>query len=215
MRIKKHNWTSFVISGDNVSVLTDPQELKKSALSFTKVKADVVLFSDPELTLKTDIIKSEGMSKKVIPDTRKNIVEISSPGEFEIGGLMIRRPIRTNFYIIDELNLRVLYMGLAGKDFDVKDVEDVGDVDVLIAPIGNGDLFIDYDKLEKVFSAVDPEILIPCGLKEDGNKLGKDLKSKEDFIKHFGFSNVSEESYINLKSKGKEKDEKPMEVIFL
>jgi L-ascorbate metabolism protein UlaG (beta-lactamase superfamily) len=215
MRIKKHNWTSFVISGDSVSVLTDPQELKKSGLSFTKVKADVVLFSDPKLTLKTDIIKSEDMTKKVVPDSRKHIVEISSPGEFEIGGLMIRRPIRTNFYIIDELNLRVLYMGLAGKDFDVKDLEDVGDVDVLIAPIGNGDLFIDYDKLEKVFSAVDPEILIPCGLKEDGNKLGKDLKSKEDFIKHFGFSNVSEESYITLKPRGKEKDEKPMEVIIL
>lgn len=215
MRIKKHNWTSFVISGDNVSVLTDPQELKKSGLSFTKVKADVVLFSDPNLTLKTDIIKSEDMSKKVLPDSRKHIVEISSPGEFEIGGLMIRRPIKTNFYIIDELNLRVLYMGLAGKDFNVKDLDDVGDVDVLIAPIGNGDLFIDYDKLEKVFSSVDPEILIPCGLKEDGNKLGKDLKSKEDFIKHFGFSNVSEESYINLKPKGKEKDEKPMEVIIL
>ena len=215
MRIKKHNWTSFVISGDNVSVLTDPQELKKSGLSFTKVKADVVLFSDPNLTLKTDIIKSEDMGKKVLPDSRKHIVEISSPGEFEIGGLMIRRPIKTNFYIIDELNLRVLYMGLAGKDFNVKDLDDVGDVDVLIAPIGNGDLFIDYDKLEKVFSSVDPEILIPCGLKEDGNKLGKDLKSKEDFIKHFGFSNVSEESYINLKPKGKEKDEKPMEVIIL
>jgi hypothetical protein len=215
MGIKKHNWTSFVISGDSVSVLTDPQELKKSGLSFTKVKADVVLFSDPKLTLKTDIIKSEDMTKKVVPDSRKHIVEISSPGEFEIGGLMIRRPIRTNFYIIDELNLRVLYMGLAGKDFDVKDLEDVGDVDVLIAPIGNGDLFIDYDKLEKVFSAVDPEILIPCGLKEDGNKLGKDLKSKEDFIKHFGFSNVSEESYITLKPRGKEKDEKPMEVIIL
>jgi len=215
MRIKKHNWTSFVISGDNVTLLTDPQELKKSGLSFTKVKADVVLFSNPKLTLKTDIIKSEDMSKKVVPDTRKHIVEISSPGEFEIGGLMIRRPIKTDFYIIDELNLRVLYMGLAGKDFDVKDLEDVGDVDVLIAPIGNGDLFIDYDKLEKVFSAVDPEILIPCGLKEDGNKLGKDLKSKEDFIKHFGFSNVSEESYITVKPKGKEKDEKPMEVIIL
>lgn len=215
MRIKKHNWTSFVISGDNVSVLTDPQELKKSGLSFTKVKADVVLFSDPNLILKKDIIKSEGIDKKVVPDSRKHIVEISSPGEFEIGGLMIRRPIRTNFYIIDELNLRVLYMGLAGKDFDVKDLDDVGDVDVLIAPIGNGDIFIDYDKLEKVFSAVDPEILIPCGLKEDGNRLSKDLKSKEDFIKHFGFSNVSEESYITIKPRGKEKDEKPMEVVIL
>lgn len=215
MRIKKHNWTTFIISGDNVTVVTDPQELNKSGLSFTKVKADVVLFSDPELKTEADILKKEGIEKKVVPDKRDGIIEIKNPGEFEIGGLMIRRPVRTNFYLIDEQNLRVMYMGLADKDFNIKDVQDVGDVDVLIAPIGNGDMFLDYETLEKVFSEVDPQILIPCGLKEDGAKLGSDLKSREDFIKHFGFSSVSDESYINVKPRSKEKEEAPMEVIFL
>jgi hypothetical protein len=215
MRIKKHNWTSFIISGDNVSIITDPQELKRSGISYLKASADVVLFSDPKYRLKEDILKSEDMTKKVVPDNRKDIVEISCPGEYEVGGFMVRRPIRTNYYIIDEQNLRVLYMGLAGKDFDPNDLEDVGDVDVLIAPIGNGDLFLDYDKLEKVFSATDPNILLPCGLKEDGTKLGKGLKSREDFIKHFGFSSVSDESYITVKPRSKEKEEAPMEVIFL
>ena len=215
MRIKKHNWTSFVISGDSITVITDPQELNKSGLSFTKAKADVVLFSDPSLQMKENIIKTEGMEKKIVPDKREKVIEISTPGEFEIGGLMIRRPVRTNFYLIDEQNLRVMYMGLAGKEFDAKHVEDVGDVDVLIAPIGNGDMFLNYETLEKVFSEVDPQILIPCGLKEDGAKLGKDLKSRDDFIKHFGFSNVSDESYITVKPRSKEKDEAPMEVIFL
>jgi hypothetical protein len=215
MKIKKHNWTSFIISGDNITVITDPQELNKSGLSFTKAKADVVLFSDPNLKMKNNIIKSEGIEKKVVPDKRGKIIEISTPGEFEIGGLMIRRPVRTNFYLIDEQNLRVMYMGLADKEFNIKDVEDVGDVDVLIAPIGNGDMFLDYETLEKVFSEVDPQILIPCGLKEDGAKLSKDLKSRDDFINHFGFSNVSDESYITVKPKTKEKEEAPMEVIFL
>lgn len=215
MRIKKHNWISFIISGDNVTVITDPQELKKSGLSFTKTKADVVLFSDPELQLKENILKCEGISNKVVADKKEKVIEISSPGEFEIGGLMIRRNIRTNFYLIDELNLRILYMGLDGKNFNPKDVDDVGDVDVLIAPIGNGDLFTDYDNLEKVFSAVDPKILLPCGFKEDGVLADKELKSREDFIKHFGFSNVSDESYITVKPGKKEKDETPMEVIFL
>ena len=215
MKIKKHNWTSFIISGDNITVITDPQELNKSGLSFTKVKADVVLFSDPRLQMHTEILVNEGIDKKVVPDKRDRVIEISSPGEFEVGGLMIRRPLRKNFYLIDEQNLRVMYMGLAGKDFNPKDVEDVGDVDVLIAPIGNGDMFLDYETLEKVFSEVDPQILIPCGLKEDGAKLGEELKSREEFIQHFGFSNISDESYITVKPRSKEKDESPMEVIFL
>jgi L-ascorbate metabolism protein UlaG (beta-lactamase superfamily) len=128
---------------------------------------------------------------------------------------MIRRNIRTNFYVIDDQNIRILYMGLASKDFNPKDVDDVGDVDVLIAPIGNGDLFINYDDLEKVFSAVDPQILLPCGFKEEGIKIGKELKSRKDFIDYFGFSSVSDESYITIKPRSKEKEETPMEVIFL
>ncbi len=215
MRIKKHNWTSFIISGDNVSIITDPQELKRSELSFTKAKADAVLFSDPELKLKQDILKSGGMSKKVVPDKRKKVMEINSPGEFEIGGLMVRRAIRTNFYVIDDQNIRILYMGLASKDFNTKDLDDVGDVDVLIAPIGNGDLFIDYDGLEKVFSSVDPQILLPCGFREEGTELGRGLKSRKDFIDHFGFSSVSDESYITVKPRSKEKEGTPMEVVFL
>jgi len=68
---------------------------------------------------------------------------------------------------------------------------------------------------DNVSIVTDPSILLPCGLKEDGAKLGKDLKSREEFIKHFGFSNVSDENYITVKPRNKEKEETPMEVIFL
>lgn len=215
MKIKKHNWTTFIITGDNISVLTDPQKLKYSGLSFTKVKADVVLYTDPELKLKDDVLQSEGLEGKVVPDRRDKIIEINTAGEFEVGGLMIRRDIGSNFYIIDEGNIRLVYLDCIDNDFDVSKTKDLGDVDILIAPIGNGDQFIAYDKLEKIFSNIDPQILIPCAYQEEGLKIGKDLKTKEDFINHFGFPNVSEESYVSLKTKRKETDGAPMEVIFL
>ncbi|HCC67708.1 TPA: hypothetical protein DEP90_00630 [Patescibacteria group bacterium] len=215
MKIKKQNWTSFLITGSSVSLLTDPQELKKSGLSFAKVKADVVLFSDPNLILKERILKKEGLEKKVVPDKRKRIMEINSAGEFEIGGLMIRRDLKSNIYIIDEQNLRVVYLGMINNNFDVDLTKDLGDVDVLIVPIGNGDQFIDYDKLEKIISNIDPQILIPCGYKEKGLKIGKGMKTKEDFIKYFGFPNVSEENYLTVKPKKSEREGAPMEVIVL
>jgi hypothetical protein len=215
MKIKKHNWTSFLITGDNISLITDPQELKKSGLSFPKVKSDIVLFSNPQFNLKENILESEGLESKVVVDNRDKIIEICSPGEYEIGGLLIRRDMGTNFYIIDEQNLRVVYLGIADNDFDVDSTKDLGDVDVLIAPIGNGDQFIDYDKLEKIFSNIDPQILVPCAYAEDGLKLGNEIKSKEDFIKHFGFPNVSTETSLTVKSRKSESDETPMEVIFL
>jgi L-ascorbate metabolism protein UlaG (beta-lactamase superfamily) len=214
MKIKNLGWSSFLLSTGDITILTDPIALKNSGLSLNKSSADVVLFTDRELIGKENIVEQEAMTKKIEPDHRDTVMEISSPGEFEIGGVMIRRDIDSDFYMIDEKILRIVYMGLLGNNFDISLTKDLGDVDVLILPIGNGDLFIDYDKIEKILSNVDPTILLPCAYKQSGLKIGKDIKSRDDFIKYFGFTNVRDETYINV-NPAPEQEQKNMEVIFL
>jgi len=197
-----------------MSILTDPVALKESGIGLPKCKADVVLFSQRDLYGKEDILREYELEKKIEPDHRDNIFEISSPGEYEIGGMMIRRGIDLPFYTIDEGNLRVVYMGVIDNSLDVSKTKDLGDVDVLILPIGNGDLFIDYEKIEKILNYIDPTVLLPCAYKTDGLKVGKDIKSRDDFIKYFGFTNVKEQSSLNVSSTV-EQESKIMEVIFL
>jgi hypothetical protein len=197
-----------------MSILTDPVALKESGIGLPKCKADVVLFSQRDLYGKEDILREYELEKKIEPDHRDNIFEISSPGEYEIGGMMIRRGIDLPFYTIDEGNLRVVYMGVIDNSLDVSKTKDLGDVDVLILPIGNGDLFIDYEKIEKILNYIDPTVLLPCAYKTDGLKVGKDIKSRDDFIKYFGFTNVKEQSSLNVTSTV-EQESKIMEVIFL
>lgn len=214
MKIKSLGWSSFCLSNDNMSILTDPVALKESGIGLPKCKADVVLFSQRNLYGKEDILREYELEKKIEPDHRDNIFEISSPGEYEIGGMMIRRGIDLPFYTIDEGNLRVVYMGVIDNSLDVSKTKDLGDVDVLILPIGNGDLFIDYEKIEKILNYIDPTVLLPCAYKTDGLKVGKDIKSRDDFIKYFGFTNVKEQSSLNVTSTV-EQESKIMEVIFL
>jgi hypothetical protein len=214
MKIKSLGWSSFCLSNDNISILTDPVALKESGIGLPKCKADVVLFSQRDLYGKEDILREYELEKKIEPDHRDNIFEISSPGEYEIGGMMIRRGIDLPFYTIDEGNLRVVYMGVIDNSLDVSKTKDLGDVDVLILPIGNGDLFIDYEKIEKILNYIDPTVLLPCAYKTDGLKVGKDIKSRDDFIKYFGFTNVKEQSSLNVTSTV-EQESKIMEVIFL
>lgn len=214
MKIKSLGWSSFSLSNDNISILTDPVALEESGIGLPKCKADVLLFSQKDLYGKEDILKEYQLEKKIEPDHRENIFEISSPGEYEIGGMMIRRGIDLPFYTIDEGNLRVVYMGVIDNSLDVSKTKDLGDVDVLILPIGNGDLFIDYEKIEKILSYIDPTVLLPCAYKTDGLKVGKDIKSRDDFIKYFGFTNVKEQSSLNVTSTV-EQESKIMEVIFL
>lgn len=214
MKIRNIGWSTFQLNVGDITLLTDPNALKESGLSFSKVRSDVVLFTDKDLVGKENILEETDLLKKIEPDNRDTIIEISSPGEFEIGGVMVRRDVDSSFYIIDETTLRVVYMGLLDNNFDISLTKDLGDVDVLILPIGNGSLFIDYDKIEKILNNVDPTILLPCAYKKEGLKLGKDIKGREDFIKYFGFTNVRDESYVNV-SPSAEQEQKNMEVIFL
>jgi len=214
MKIKKVGFTSFLLtSSTGVSVVTDPLFSMESKGGLTKSKADICLFTDPSLIGKRDIVKSKKLGTKVVPDSRKKTFEISSPGEFEIGGLMIRRGINDPFFLIDEKELRVVYLGLVDKDFDVSLTKDLGDVEVLIAPVGDGDNFPSYEKLEKIISNVDPNILLPYAFSSKEKKMDS-LKTKEEFIKHFGFTNISDENYINISAKTGS-DQKFIKVIFL
>lgn len=214
MKIKNLGWSSFILNTDKITIITDPVSLRDSGLSFTKNSVDVVLHTDKKYIESENILVDEGITNKIVPGERNTIIEISSPGEFEIGGVMIRRDVDHSFFTIDEGALRIVYMGLLGKEFDVSTTKDLGDVDVLILPIGNGDLFIDYEKIEKIITNVDPTYLLPCAYKVDGLKVGSEIKSREEFIKYFGFTNVRDETTLTVKPVA-EAEQKNMEVIFL
>lgn len=213
MKIKKVGWTSFLLASDNITVLTDPLLLNELDMLFPKSKADVCLFTNSK-KVKNTLIKHNKLQKKIVGDNREQIIEITTPGEYEVSGIMIRRDIGDDFYVIDEKNIRVVYMGGTDNTFDVEKSKDLGDVDVLIIPVGDGINFMGFEQIEKVISNTDPAILIPCAYKGEGDK-SSELKSKEEFIKHFGFTNVKEENYVNVNKKRVEEEGKSIEVIFL
>lgn len=215
MKIKKIGWTTFLLTTDSISVITDPGLLKESRSSFPKTSADVALFTHEQNTSDNiKVLDILGIKDKIEPDKRDAIFEIFTPGEYEVGGIMVRRDIGEDYYIIDEKNLRVVYMGATGKDFDAEKVKNLGDVDALILPIGDSEMFMGYDTLEKVILNIDPAILIPCAYKGESKK-EQNLKSREDFIQHFGFANVKDEGYINLAKRKVEEDQKSVEIVFL
>lgn len=213
MKIKKIGWTSFLISSSEISAITDPLLLLESKVTFPKTSADIAIFTKYDGEEKENIIAESKLDGKVVPDHREKVFEIYSSGEYEIGGLMIRRDIGKDFYLIDENSIRVLYLGGTGNSFDPNDVKDVGDVDVMILPVGDGVNFMDFEKIEKVISNVDPAIILPCAYKEEGK--ADNLRSKEEFIKYFGFANVREEGYVNVTKKRVEEEQKSVDVIFL
>ncbi len=214
MKIKRLGFTSFKISTDNIDIITDPLLAKNAGASIAKTTADVILLSDDNLSGKSDILESNGLSK-FEPAHREKIFEISSPGEYEVGGILIRRYLDTDFYILDEGHVRIVYMGEISHKVEINDYSELGDVDLLITPVGDSEIFASYDKLEKIISKIDPTYLIPSGYKEKGlsDKFG-DLKSIDDFIKYFGYTHITHDKSFKITS-GTEPENKVIEIVVL
>jgi L-ascorbate metabolism protein UlaG (beta-lactamase superfamily) len=214
MKIKYLGLTSFLFSTDELSVITDPTSVEAAGLKFPKSEANVVLFTDPKLEDQDNILQGAKFDKVAAPEG-KELFELSGPGELEMSEVLIQRPLRHNYFILDHGYTRVVFVGLGSKDLDPKEFENLEDVEALIVPVGDGELFPDWDKLQKIISNVDPLILIPCAYKQE--KMSKEydsLKTREEFLKYFGYGNFREEKTLKL-SGSIDHEEKSIEVVLL
>lgn len=213
MKIRALGYTSVRLTFKNIDMITDPVEAKEATGTFNKTEGDVVIHTSNRFVGKQDILKSQSLESKVEARDGRDVIEISSPGEYEIGEVFIRRNILQNFYILDEAEVRVVVLGEDCKNTPTESFKSLGDVDVLVVPVGDGDKYMSYEKLEKVISTIDPTYLIPVGGQESASK-AEGLKSTEDFIKHFGYANAVTEKILTI-AKFKDEEDKRMQVVLL
>lgn len=205
MKIKTLGYLTFFLSFNNVDVLTDPLSLADVGLKFPKTKTDVILHTDA---------KGVVDEKKVVPSKKNEVLNIKTPGEFELGGLMVRRNINNCYYILDEDLLRIVYIGNIPKNVKVEEFKNLGDVEVLIIPVGDGDNFPEFGVIEKIINEIEPLVLIPSGFKTPEMSSGKTLSTVDEFVKQAGYTNVRNEKVLSV-SGGVEKEVRNMEVVIL
>jgi len=213
MKIKTNGFASVRMAFKRIAIVTDPICTKEITGSFSKVQADVVLYTNEDFVGKEGLLESSGLTNKVEVSEGRTLIEIVNPGEYEVGEVFIRRAVNENIYILDEEDIRIVYISEGSKNIPIDAFKDFGDVDILILPGGEGEKYMGFEKLEKVIKAVDPTVLIPTGFANEGINI-EGLKTSEEFIKHFGYTNVSEEKTFKM-SKGKETDNKIMQVVLL
>jgi L-ascorbate metabolism protein UlaG (beta-lactamase superfamily) len=215
MKIKPLGYMSFLISFDNFNLITDPQSIEEAGLKLSKTEAEVIVVTDEAYLGKTNVIETMGLSDKIVSVKRPELFEIVNFGEYEIGEVMFRRPTNRNFFLMDEDYIRVMYLGYIGNDFNPDSVKNLGDVDVLIAPIGDGTIFPQFQKMQKAIANIDPSYLIPYGFKVEGMSENlSTLRSVEDFIKDAGYTNVREDKELKISASAGAED-KVMEIVVL
>ena len=122
---------------------------------------------------------------------------ITGPGEFEIGGVFITG-VQTNgfskkssdeprntLYLIDYNGINVLHLGGMDRVPSQSEVEDLGPINILLAPVGGGSS-LNAAKAVEVIALLEPNIVIPMHYATPGSLIKLDPLSK--FIKEMGLA---------------------------
>lgn len=181
------------ISGKQVDIVCDPYD-EKSGLGKIKTSSDVVLVSGYEPGV-------NGVSGMLI----------DGPGEYEVKGAMITGiPARLHIdeagdrgtiysIIVDGLN--VAFLGNITPELSDKQVEGLGQVDVLVVPVGGHGLTLDSVAAAAMVSRLEPKYVVPTHY-DDGKTtypMPQELLAK--FLSEVGATNVEPITKLKLSSK--------------
>ncbi len=171
---------SVKLSGKNINLICDPAP-------GANVKADVVTWS-------ADLKDGEGE----VYGTPAGAMVIDGPGEYEVKGAMITGvPARLHMdegghrgavysIVIDGVNV-VVTGNISGK-LDEDQIENLGQVDVLVVPVGGNGLTLDAEGAAAVVTQIEPSYVVPVHY-DDGFTTYPMLQAGvEKFLKEMGSS---------------------------
>jgi L-ascorbate metabolism protein UlaG (beta-lactamase superfamily) len=184
MQIYWHGYSSVRIeskNGEKASVLvTDPFE-NESAIRFPRtLEPDIAVLGHQDRTR----FNIEGLGNEPFI--------ISDPGEYEVKGVFVNgiqdpaagsgteRPV---IYRIFSEGMSIAFMGLLHRKPTDMELEGLGNIDILLIPVGGGEAF-DAEMASDVISLVEPRVVIPLNYAIPGIKAK--LGTVDQFCKHLG-----------------------------
>lgn len=184
----------FRLRGRDATVVTDPCP-PPTGYRIGRVAADIVTISRNH---------PESNYRQAITGEPKYV---SGPGEYEIGGVLMTGvltaheprqaggPRRNVAYVIDLDDVRVCHLGSIAKRPSADDVEALSAADVLIIPVGGGQV-LDAEAAAETVSLLEPKIVIPMHYKTEAATA--DLDPVEKFLREMGAEAKSPEARLSV-----------------
>lgn len=163
----------------------------------------------PELKLRADVVtishKARGHSQVSAVSGSKQVLD--GPGEYEIGGVFItgiaafdeETGVRNVLYVFDLDGLTVAHLGDLPQVPEQKQIEALGQVNILLTPVGGGNSLTAAQAAELV-SLLEPNIVIPMHYKLPG--LNLELEDVDRFLKEMGVTEAKEETTLKVTGTG-------------
>ncbi|KKP98629.1 MAG: Zn-dependent hydrolase of the beta-lactamase fold-like protein [Parcubacteria group bacterium GW2011_GWD2_38_12] len=217
MQIQWYGQSCFKIQSGDVTIIIDPFD-KKIGLTPPRGKTDIVLSTHDHM----DHNNSEGFD---------DVFFINTPGEYEIKNAIIKgmssfhdnvlgdkNGINT-IYTLEIEGIKICHLGdLGQKELSSEQVDAIGNVDILMAPIG-GEYALEGEKMntldaegvKTIINQIEPRIMVPMHYFIKG--LGLKMDGPEKFFKMFNVSEKDAVLKFSIKKKDLPQQEEPQIII--
>ena len=181
MEIIWHGNTCFTFKGSSAIVVSDPY-MEKGELKTPPLKADIVILT-----------QEEGMNADAVAGVSK---VIDWPGEYEAKDVLVMaletEPNHSIFHLEMD-GFKIAHLGSLNRKLSEEEVEKLGDVDLVMIPVGGGNA-LDPKLAHEVVEQIDPRMVIPMLYKIEGST--EDYTELEPFLKEMGSHSEPRESLI-------------------
>ena len=194
MEITWYGHACFRLREKGVTIITDPYD-KSLGYVLPRLRADVVTSSHP----------SPGHAAiSAIKGTPKALV---GPGEYEVHGVFItgiptrhahkrgQPDERNTVFLFDFDGLSVCHLGDLGHLLSEEQVEAIGEVGVLLIPVGGGRT-LDASQAAEVVSQIEPRIVIPMHYRTPA--CSRQLDKLDKFLRTMGISGVETQPSLTV-----------------
>jgi len=188
MTIQYHGDACIRLSGKigprEYTVLLDPYDAKATGLK-------------PMRPSSVDLVIS---TTGTLPEFGAGPFRVIGPGEYEVHGVAVAGVSVGNrtVYRLDADELTIAHLGNLEKPLDEAALDQLGDVDALIIPIG-GHGVLTAKQASELIEQIEPKVVIPIQYKLAGVKLPYD--GPEAFCKEMGCSAKAAEEKVRLTAK--------------
>ena len=198
MEITWSGYSCFRLKGKNTTVITDPYP---PGLGYTldKPAADIITISH----------QHPNHSYSAAIENNPRIVH--RPGEYEIGGVLIigistfhdaekgARSGKNTVFVIGIDEMTICHLGDLGHPLSSNQVEELGNVDILLIPVG-GVSTINASQAAGVVRAIEPRIVIPMHYRTPG--LTRELDTVDKFLKEMAVTEAVPQTKLTVTRSG-------------
>ncbi len=198
MDINWYGFSCFRLRERGVTAICDPLNRKATGIQLPRIRADIVTISSGSSALAegTDGVSGE---PKIL----------RGPGDYEVKQVLVtglptsKNGTRNVAFFLDFAGLTVGHLGELGQVPASAGGEELGDIDVLLAPV-SGPHVPDVSRIAEVISQLDPRIVVPMQYSDKGirSEQSESLEPVDRFLKELGISDPEVTDTLRLTKSG-------------